>query len=610
MSDDATSGKLVVHWTPNGLWTIAREGGPPLELAFSIHSGSTAIALAPTGEGEFSGDGARSQIRVTATPDEVFVDWNLTFDSPRVVDFCGFDLGPLKLAGGDVFFGSKPGFLERDGARSALEAQRDGDSTATLGMVVGGNGQSILAGIGDISDDPSYFQIIDDRLRAGFEPKRLLSGTHRFQLRFSFGTDPLRLLGDYGRHLSTFARPIAATPTGWNSWDFHAAAISMEDVEREMDALERLPFSESLRYVTIDMGWEERWGDWRPNRKFPESAADIAAAIKRRGWTPGVWLAPLQASMFSRLARHRQEMFVTNDDGSLIINTDDDALEGLLLLDYSLPEVRELAFGWFADLRRAGFELFKIDYLYDKYLSLCAGEMGKVAFARSIFETIRNAVGDDAHIVNCGGNKEAALGLVDSCRVTVDVHNFWGHFRNNAKQIANSFWMNRALWINDPDFAIVRCPETCSARRRNMPYAKRPAGNDADFWMRGPEASRGELRTWLSAVRLNGGSVFLSDSIATLNDAGTSDLATLFPPSTTGFTPLDLFERSHPSIWLSNDETRPLLGLFNWDDVETTLALPASLERGVTGKDAWTGQSVSITDSIRLNPRSCRLIEL
>ena len=176
--------------------------------------------------------------------------------------------------------------------------------------------------------------------------------------------------------------------------------------------------------------------------------------------------------------------------------------------------------------------------------------------------------------------------------------------------MAHAFWMNHRIWINDPDFAIVRHQDNCTAIHKNMPYTRLPLKSTSEvmppqeFWMRGPEASPEEMRLWLSVVHLNGGSVFLSDSIRTLKAEGRSDLGRLFPPLESSFVPLDLFEREWPGIWLSQDQQRPTLGLFNWEDEQRTIQLPAPFTGGLSAREYWSRQPVRLPGTVDLAPRS------
>jgi hypothetical protein len=190
----------------------------------------------------------------------------------------------------------------------------------------------------------------------------------------------------------------------------------------------------------------------------------------------------------------------------------------------------------------------------------------------------------------------------------MDIHNFWGHIKNSAKQISNSFWMNHNLWVNDPDFAIVRTKDNSTTTDLNMPYTQREWKEEKDFWMAGPESNEQELKVWLSIVRVTGGTVFLSDSIRDILPTGREKLDKLFPPLTAGHVPLDLFEGNVPSYWLSKSEETPTLLIVNWDDEEKSFAVPAEV-KAEKGRDFWSGEEVDFCKEVSLGGRDCILVE-
>ena len=195
-----------------------------------------------------------------------------------------------------------------------------------------------------------------------------------------------------------------------------------------------------------------------------------------------------------------------------------------LLFDPTVPAVREYFHDAFSAMAQAGFELFKIDYIYRQYVDAAKRfhdtSLGKAAVIRKLLQTIRDAVGDGAHIISCGAPTESALGIADSARVSGDIHNFWGHVKACTAQVASCYWMHNRLWVNDPDFAIIRSPQTSDDPFLNRPYRKHPLVDDAAYWMAGDDASYTELRTWLTVVYLTGGSIFLSDCMPRLGELG------------------------------------------------------------------------------------------
>ena len=472
---------------------------------------------------------------------------------------------------------------------------------------------AMLAGIGGPTSDFSLFTVREGVLRAGCEVGRPVDEV-TFPLVVGIGDDPLLLLEEYGDYLRDAAacRP-GPVPVGWNTWDYYMGAVSMDDLRQEMQAIRESPFGDRVEYITIDMGWENQWGDWRMNRKFPSSFREVADEIKGYGFTPGIWVAPLQVSVYAPLARHRPDLLVHDADGQMVVSNVSPF--GLMaMLDLTLPEVQKHLHYLFSSMREAGFSLFKIDYLYPDYINLMPspsdGSTGKAGVIRKCLEVIREAIGDDAHMVGCGVPPECALGLVDSNRATTDIHNFWGHIRHNTRQLAVRYWMNGRLWVNDPDFAIVRSTATSSDLHLNGYYKRRPLLDYDDFWMAGPEATQDELKVWLTMVYLSAGSVFFSDSFCRLNDKGMETLGRLLPGLPEPARPVDLFENDPPRFWSADCEHGRVLGIFNWDDVDCRLEIPAHLRISGTATDFWTGEKMEIPGEVSLPPRSVRLLVL
>ncbi|MFC1714448.1 hypothetical protein ACFL6S_12335, partial [Candidatus Poribacteria bacterium] len=321
---------------------------------------------------------------------------------------------------------------------------------------------------------------------------------------------------------------------------------------------------------------------------------------------PGIWVAPLQAHIFSLLGRHQQDLLIKSSPGSPI------TVDQQALLDFTLTDVQDILRKWFTGMRDAGFRLFKLDYIYKSYLdameSYSDNTRGKAGFVRKGLEIIRDAVGDDSHILNCGAPVESALGIGDSSRATIDIHTFWGHIKSNASQLSARLWQNGKLWRIDPDFAVIRSSETTDDPLPNYIYSRRPLVEGQSYWMAGPEATYSELLVWLTQIYLSAGNMFLSDSLAQLNRKGFDTLAKLFPPQEESARPLDMFVNSTPRFWYAQSDN--LLGVFNWKDQEAPIAIPSGIDLPSQGVDIWTGEEKAVSNSETMPPRSAWLLKL
>ncbi|MBN2309542.1 MAG: alpha-galactosidase [Candidatus Hydrogenedentes bacterium] len=387
-------------------------------------------------------------------------------------------------------------------------------------------------------------------------------------------------------------RAMRAPMVGWNSWDFYSGAVTRKALDENLATGQRL-FGEAFRLICIDEGWESQWGDWRPNVKFPEGLADFCRHVKERGGMPGVWTAPLLVNMYNPLFLAHPDWFAR--DAASQVKIDSYSYGPMAYLDVTFPEVIEHVKGVFATLREAGFEYFKVDFCQcilgaDRFGD---GRVSRLALNRRAFTAIREAIGEDAYLLSCGAPYESVVGLVDGVRTSGDIHIYWGHVLVNAGAFSGRWWMQGRLWNGDPDFAVVRGPDTAEP-----PYARervvKPLGLGGG-WMCGREFNKAEARTYALLIHCTGGDVVLGDSLARLNPAGIEMLRRILTPRSAAAVPVDLFESEQdlPRIWISKGADDTLVALFNWSD--KTAHTPFEPERyGLAGtpRDFWTGQPV------------------
>ncbi|MFC1719110.1 hypothetical protein ACFL6S_35990 [Candidatus Poribacteria bacterium] len=174
--------------------------------------------------------------------------------------------------------GSRGGTFGEDGVLSLGTGDVTKSSLATI-LHHPEREYSLLFGIGGISEDFAFFHTDEQFLTAGFDINRVIQKQETYCLAFGANTDPFGLLDNYGDYLAKFARPSIAAQTGWNSWDYYGAAVSMKSVREEMAAISASPLKGKLKYIVLDMGWEQAWGEWTPNSRFPREYRSIAQDI-------------------------------------------------------------------------------------------------------------------------------------------------------------------------------------------------------------------------------------------------------------------------------------------------------------------------------------------
>ena len=177
---------------------------------------------------------------------------------------------------------------------------------------------------------------------------------------------------------------------------------------------------------------------------------------------------------YTPLFLEKPEWFAERADGQL--QTDSYAYGPMAYLDVTRSEVLAFVKGIFRRLRAAGFEYFKVDFTQEVLECQVFHDrtLPRGAIIRKAFQTIRDAIGKKAYLLSCGAPYESVTGIADAVRITGDIHNFWSHVVMNATGVAARWWMHRKLWNNDPDFLIVRSPETCTRSDLNRAFTPKP----------------------------------------------------------------------------------------------------------------------------------------
>lgn len=430
------------------------------------------------------------------------------------------------------------------------------------------------------------------RFECRVDPGESVRTSPLLALKGSRGTD---LMQEYGRrwHELLERKPTRAPLVGWNSWDFYSGAVTRQAMDETLDAA-RERFGDTLKAFVIDEGWERQWGSWEANGKFPEGLADFCRHVKSRGGVPGIWTAPLLVNIYNPLYLEKPEWFAERADGQ--VQTDSYSYGPMAYLDPTVPEVIEHLKGIFRRLRADGFEVFKVDFSHCilNAVRFRDARVGRADLIRRAFTAIRDAIGPEAYLLSCGSPYESVVGLADAVRTTGDIHIYWGHILRNAHGISGRWWMQGNLWNGDPDFLVVRGPDTAAP-----PYGRRrvvvPTGLDGG-WMSGVEFSEMEARTYALLVHLSGGDVILGDALHKLNDTGLAIVKRVLEPRRPAAVPVDLFESEQeiPRIWISRGEKDTLVGLFNWSDKPAFLDFdPAAHGLAGTPRDFWTNEPVT-----------------
>ncbi|MBQ7475003.1 MAG: alpha-galactosidase [Clostridia bacterium] len=306
---------------------------------------------------------------------------NFSFD--RYGDATFYEYDKRILHGYDVFYvkGGSNGFAASLNAKNAYliieVVRRDG-------------AVSFLSDIGGVTlEDGDEFTVCDYFYAGNFE-------------------DGLRLFRKY------FPYREPEKIFGYTSWYNYYQDISEPIILRDLDALDS-----RFNLFQIDDGYETFVGDWLDvdGKKFPRGLSPIVEAIKKKGFTAGIWLAPFVAEEKSRLFRERRDWFRKGPDGAPVRCGSN--WSGFYALDLDNGEAMDYVGKCLSHYADMGFDFFKLDFLYGASLPAYEGET-RSAVAERAYSFLRGALPGKT-ILGCGATLSNAAGKFDYVRVGPDV---------------------------------------------------------------------------------------------------------------------------------------------------------------------------------------------
>ncbi len=424
----------------------------------------------------------------------------------------------------------------------------------------------------------------------------------------------IELLQNYAEQNIDVPRKFDPPECGWNTWDYYRWTITEDEVLKNAEFIAKDPvLSKHVKRIIIDDGWQYCYGEWHANSYFSSGMKALSKEIRKLGFTPGLWVAPVCIEPHARIAQLEYDMLALSEGGQPTLAFDCMRRKGFILdptVEKSKKFLREL----FDRLVGDGFEYFKLDFLaavldarqyHDKSIP-------RSQIMRILMQSIYEGVDERAVIMGCnypymGGNK-----FVYASRIGGDIHSDWKNIKSNTLSVAYRFWMNKKLWINDPDFALCRGVETSpypdtlkpvlvfvEPQMEHHPLAEKTFSS----------ATESELEILLSIVLMAGGAVNLSDDLTKLNEAGLN-LARKVVSAESGEAaiPLDMFLAELPAKWQQKLAKGGRTLIVNWFDtpMEYKLDMPDLPEKAL---DFWKGKTIQVPQEIVLAPHSCLLLQ-
>jgi hypothetical protein len=394
-------------------------------------------------------------------------------------------------------------------------------------------------------------------------------------------------------------------PAGWCTWYYYYNRITQDEARQNTDWIAANLKDYGAQVVQIDDGWQgtgtrESGRDWTHvnPQHFPDGMANLAAYIKSRGLTPGLWIAPHGQSS-PQVVSNNPNVFLRRPNGSY--DTNPQRWEGLYLVDPSTPDSVQYMTDLFKKLAGWGYEYFKIDGQPD-----VAGEYRDKKSAlrnhdstdtdllyRNTLMGIRKAIGPNRYLLGCWGIPLEGAGIMNGSRTGGDIVLGWDGFQVALRPTLQYYYLHNIVWYGDPDVLVVRSPLTMD-----------------------------QARVWATLEGLTGQGLMSSDRLMDLSPDRVELMRRVYPPA--DIRPLDLFPTDrYKRIWDLKinhlGRNYDVVGVFNFETDKADsvrldwkeLGLPAG--RRVQVFDFWNQEYLGewadgmVVDTA---PTSCRVLTL
>jgi alpha-galactosidase len=402
--------------------------------------------------------------------------------------------------------------------------------------------------------------------------------------------------------------PASPPPPMWTHWYQFYHDITEDLFLQNLDALTEQRPIVPYQVVELDDGYQSFWGDWTStNTKFPRGLEWLAGQISRKGFTPGLWLAPFQVQAKSVVAREHPDWLVKNKNGKPIhagfqYNMFMQALDAThpAVLEHLWALADKLSHQW-------GYGLLKLDFINAGALpgKRYNPKLTRAQALRLGLEALRQGAGEQTFLLGSGCPFGPAIGVVDAMRIGPDTDPSWEPFfhwlswagplikkepsmpslRNAIRHTLNLSVLHQRWWWNDPDCLLAR---------------------DTDTHLTEPE-----VLSAVTLVGLSGGMLVSSDDLRKLNPDRLGWVSLLVPNLGIRGSPLGLLKNLMPEGFqvrlTSLGQSWQEVGIFNWSDQPADCSIRFEELGYTTGTtlhifDFWTRQYRRLTDPVMVFP--------
>ena len=410
----------------------------------------------------------------------------------------------------------------------------------------------------------------------------------------SFYDDMVEGLPEYARFVHDFNsfRDIhTSEPVGFCTWYYYMGNIDERSVYENLEKCKEIKDTLPLDVFQIDAGWGKRDHHFECDEvRFPKGMKYYADLIREAGMTPGLWTTPFDYHKDSDTVREHPEWFVHYEDGSLALHGES------CMLDVTHPDAAEHVRGLYRRFTYEwGYRYLKIDIVSDYmttgvYYDKDAGALQNV---REFFRLVREASHPDTYILACTSPMFEIAEHVDGVRVAVDIFERWESLLKEFNLIFKRYYMNRTLFVSDPDCLMIRKSENEDGDCRR--YCSR---DDA------------EIHTFLVAMYAAGGAMIISDKLPLMSDEHFAMYKKLLPVGGRVGKPLDLMDSFIPGILdMGEKDGRREVALINWGERERTFRV--TLDGTWRAHEHFTEEELGVhTDSytVTLQPHHSQLV--